>query len=116
MGDWIKLCYDKPINKTINNIINNKNEFILVEINDDNIIFDRFMIQEDLSKGQRIRKFTININGNNMIENTAVGQKKIVFLKSNMTSPAKIQFIANDFVGQQAYITSFAVFAPCSKQ
>merc|ERR1712154_375552 len=59
-GEWINNCYGTPLKQT-NGTIMNQNDTLSLDV--DNGSFDRIMLREDLSKGQRIRQFSVVIGG-----------------------------------------------------
>ena len=51
-----------------------------MNISDENVIFDRFMIQEDSLDGQRVRSFEILVNIKKMVSTIVIGHKRIIIL------------------------------------
>ena len=47
--------------------MNNNNNKLILQINDDNVLFDRVMIQENLMDGQKVRNFDILVNDKTII-------------------------------------------------
>ena len=109
-GDWIRNCYGTPLKETNGSITSEGGK---LSLSVDNGSFDRVMIREDLSKGQRIREFAIIINGVVDTNSTSIGNKRIVLLKKEYPSGQTVEFVANSFVGDQAYITQFGVYKTC---
>eukprot|EP01084_Bolivina_argentea_P173936 301291_1 len=111
-GDWIYNCYGNAL-YTINGTITNQNGSLKIGVNGKDV-FDRFMIKENISQGQRVRKFSILIDGKNVYSSTSVGNKRIVVLSKVYSSVQTVEFVAEQFVGSEAYIAQFSVFANCS--
>ena len=109
-GDWINNCYGQSLKET-NGTIMSQNGTLSLDV--DNGSFDRIMVREDLSKGQRIRQFSIVVNGKVDSLSTSIGNKRIMMLSKEYPSGSTVEFVATSFVGDQAYITKFAVFKTC---
>ena len=116
-GDWIRACYGagSALNATTQRVISVKGGGVALEVGSGGLVFDRVLVQEDLSQGQRVRAFRITVDGDAVYESTSVGHKRIALLKRNVSAPATVEFVADDFVGDQVYVANFAVYAPCER-
>jgi len=85
---------------------------------------DRVMLQEDLSKGQRIRAYNVEIKVNgsspwiNFSSGTSVGHKRIDIIESGtaltLGPGAALRLVILGFVGgHPPVIRNFAAFSPC---
>eukprot|EP01084_Bolivina_argentea_P302503 522137_1 len=109
-GDWIRNCYGNTLNNT-NGVITNINGVLELEVSKQ---FDRIMIQENLMNGQRVREFSVMIDGEGVYNGSSVGHKKIVVLKQVYNKVnTKVQLVLKQFVGGNVDVINFAVFAPC---
>jgi len=108
-GNWIKNCYGSPVGSTHGNGTTVTLELITpTEI-------DRVMIQEDLTQGQRIRQFTVQVMNaakNWQVFGSAhsVGNKRIMLGKKVVTN--KLQLVIQNSVGNPIVI-NFSTFKPC---
>ena len=91
LGNEVKKRYSNPIAKT-----SGKGNIIELKL-DSEISFNSIMSQEDISKGQRIREYTIEyLKGNDWIElkhGWTIGHKKIDHCATSKTSALRIRVL-----------------------
>eukprot|EP00005_Dracoamoeba_jomungandri_P006210 CAMPEP_0174252980 /NCGR_PEP_ID=MMETSP0439-20130205/2375_1 /TAXON_ID=0 /ORGANISM="Stereomyxa ramosa, Strain Chinc5" /LENGTH=414 /DNA_ID=CAMNT_0015333753 /DNA_START=174 /DNA_END=1418 /DNA_ORIENTATION=- len=80
-GEWIQSCYGKSLAST------SANAFEVVLNFSQSTKVDRLMMQEDESKGQLVRQYSIYDHNSNLIANgTSIGHKRIQLLSNNITT------------------------------
>ena len=113
-GDWIRNCYDNPLNSTKGVVGGGKDAVLELMVSKE---FDRVMIQENLLQGQRVRSYSVMVDNVKVYEGQGVGHKKIVLLeKSYNNANTKVELQLTEFVGDNVDIINFSVYKPCSSQ
>ncbi len=106
-GSWIAARYSTAVSDT-----SGKSAELITQPSAPALV-DRIMIQEDLRKGQRVRRFALDIMVNDawqeIATGTSIGHKRIIKLPPTTIQSARLRIL--DSVGQPA-IRRFAVFAP----
>lgn len=106
-GSWITARYSTAVSDT-----SGKSAELITQPSAPALI-DRIMVQEDLRKGQRIRRFAIDIMVNDawseIATGTSIGHKRIIKIPPVTIQSARLRILES--VGQPA-IRRFAVFAP----
>jgi hypothetical protein len=82
------------------------------------VLFDRVQLQEDTISGQRIRNYTVTVDGAAVATGEAVGTKQILLLGSNQTAITGGSSVVLSVHQASAppVLKQFAVFAPCPTQ
>ena len=126
LGDWIKGCYGNPV--PVSFVKNNAFEYTIHFKAP--VTIDRAMLQEDLSKGQIVRKYNIEYkttsldNNNNAAQKknvytvfsngTSIGNKRIDLFRTNITNVYEMKLtILETLDGLRPHIKTFAAFEPC---
>lgn len=127
LGDWIRGCYGDPIASTTRR--SPSSDPLTLELSggpptNTTVYFDRIMIQEDLSLGQRIRSYKVEYrlwSSNNWVSfssGTSVGNKRIDVAAAQVPiqlgGGAALRLVITGDVAP-AVISNFAVFAPCTR-
>lgn len=121
-GDWIRTCYGNPIASTSRLTPPPGGASPPLELTvPSGASVDRVMIQEDLSKGQRIRSYVVQYRGaantawRNFSIGTSVGHKRIDVAPAAVTlrGPGAAFRLVIVGVAAPAVLSNFAVFAPC---
>jgi alpha-L-fucosidase len=124
LGDWIRTCYVTGMKyKTSGTCVRGKDCILEIDIpsvhmeGTSAITIDRSMVQENLSQGQRVRSFKVDLVTSSgavvpLGSGHSVGNKRINVGKP-VDGVTKAQLTVLDFKGDSIDITNFAVFAPC---
>jgi len=110
LGNWIRSCYNYPLDSKSGNTTQ-----LMLSI-PDNITIDRIMIQENLTYGQRIRQYIVEVsydstNWSLFSSGTSVGNKKIDIGKAMNTQYLRLTVTGYTDIPS---ISKFAVFMPCA--
>eukprot|EP00730_Choanoeca_flexa_P013674 TRINITY_DN5578_c0_g1_i1.p1 TRINITY_DN5578_c0_g1~~TRINITY_DN5578_c0_g1_i1.p1 ORF type:complete len:595 (+),score=124.83 TRINITY_DN5578_c0_g1_i1:96-1880(+) len=70
-GDWIRSCYGQPLARTSGNWTKFTLSF------EKPVGVDRIHVMEDLTYGQRVRQFTVSVNGDVALQGSSIGNKYI---------------------------------------
>jgi len=128
LGDWVRQCYGSPLK-----ILMNQQGYEFVMKLSEGMHFDRFLLQEDLAFGQRVRKYTIEMrkhDGDDPSPNgwiplvfkdndtQAIGQKRILLLKEdgirvNGMGIVELRLRILKAEGGVPQIKTFGVYKPC---
>lgn len=107
LGSWIAARYSTAVSDT-----SGKSSELITQPSAPALV-DRIMIQEDLRKGQRVRRYALDIMVNDSWQEistgTSIGHKRIIKIPPTTIQSARLRIL--DSVGQHA-IRRFAVFAP----
>ena len=114
LGDWIRTCYARPLRETRHMTCSKQGCTFSLPV--EGAVFDRAVIREDLSKGQRVLSYVIEAKTSSgwkaLSSGQSLGNKRIdIFPEVEGTTELRLRI--NAFHGRVAYITSFAVFARC---
>ena len=113
-GDWIRSCYDAPVNATA--AFNATTVSLKIPAG---AAVDRVVVQEDLAKGQRVRSYVVDATADGgetwaqVSNGTAVGHKRIDVLAAPLQGAAvELRLTITKAVGD-VDVVQFAAFAPC---
>ncbi|ETO30715.1 hypothetical protein RFI_06405 [Reticulomyxa filosa] len=115
LGDTIRNCYSTPIastNAILNGTANTTLQLSLPLHTYD--VLDRVIVQEDIQYGQRVRHFSIEVDGQGVANWTSVGHKKILLFEKVFTDVTSVALVIDQFVGDAVFISNFAAFKPCA--
>ncbi|KAL3905262.1 MAG: hypothetical protein SGARI_004552, partial [Bacillariaceae sp.] len=124
LGNWVKECYGNPI-ASIRNVSGGYTYQLAVPRGS---YFDRVMIEEDVSRGQRIRNYTLSISVKDesvahaivlLSNGTSVGRKRIhIFDQGRLWASAADTILTLEISEAIAppQIKLFGVYAPCYPQ
>ena len=114
-GDWIRSCYDAPVNATAAPNATT----VSLKIPAGRAV-DRIVVQEDLAKGQRVRSYVVDATADGgktwaqVSNGTAVGHKRIdVFAAPLQGAAVELRLTITKAVGD-VDVVQFAAFAPCA--
>eukprot|EP01006_Ploeotia_vitrea_P002455 TRINITY_DN107596_c0_g1_i1.p1 TRINITY_DN107596_c0_g1~~TRINITY_DN107596_c0_g1_i1.p1 ORF type:complete len:454 (+),score=28.95 TRINITY_DN107596_c0_g1_i1:29-1390(+) len=112
LGDWIRECYGKPLASTSGHA-----DALVLHLNTPTLV-DRFMIQENQAHGQRIREYKVeySVDGkawHSLGSGSSVGNKRIQLVPPTKVVAVQLS-IAQASPQAPAFISNFAVFAPCA--
>lgn len=112
-GDWIHSCYDKPVAETSVN-----GTSVELAMPPGSPAVDRIILQEDLTKGQRVRGYRVEyiVGGKwtTFSSGHSIGNKRIDLGEWISGSWTKFRLVITDLVGTDGpYITKFAVYTQC---
>jgi alpha-L-fucosidase len=117
LGSWIRGCYSTPLARTAW-ALSNSLELTVVSPSDSTAdAIDRIVIQEDISRGQRITAYTVDaeVDGKWVLgwaSGTAVGHKRIQVSQSGPKTITRLRLNVSAGVELPANI-SLAAFKPC---
>ena len=113
-GAWIRGCYGTPVAAAGWAL----GSSVVLEVPGGGVEIDRVAVMEDISRGQRITEYTVEVQGRKggdwlpFSVGTAVGHKRIDVVAPGGAAVA-VRVTISDGVELPANI-SLAVFAPCS--
>lgn len=84
-GNWIRACYGgpAPLSAPFNGTVG-------VIASSSGAVIDRILLGEDLALGQRVRAFTVEIDGVQVFAAKSIGNKRIVVLAKNYTVASNV--------------------------
>ena len=114
LGDWIRSCYGQPLREVKHMTCSKEGCVLPLQVQGE--AFDRAVVREDLSKGQRVLSYVIEAKTESgwtaLSSGQSIGNKRIdIFPQVQSTTELRLRI--NSFHGKAAYITSFAVYARC---
>jgi alpha-L-fucosidase len=107
LGDWIRTCYGSPVSSATD-LAGPDYRLTIAP----NVTFDRFILREDQSLGQRIRQYSISVDGRVVGTGTSIGNKRIHLLESPLIGPAMVTLSVNG-VQPILALRQFSAFSPC---
>merc|ERR1712079_593901 len=75
-GDWLRGCYSVPIVSS-----NGPGTTLKLKV-PGNAQIDRVVIEEDLIAGERLRAYTVTVDGQNIASGSSIGHKRIAMLST----------------------------------
>jgi alpha-L-fucosidase len=115
LGDWVRSCYGQPLA-----VLSGAGSDLVLPLPPGQTL-DRIQLMEDITLGERVRRYTIQLEvGGDMtssvvlVKGTAIGRKRIHLLESPITIVGTIQMrlVIHESVAEPQ-IQYFAIFAPC---
>ena len=117
LGDWVRACYGSPLAMT-----SGVGDSYTLRLHPGDT-FDRLQLREDITIGQRVRKFTVEHSSSSsssshwttLASGEAVGNKAILLLNTTITVTGArdlLRLTVTEYAATPA-IKQFAVFAPC---
>ena len=106
LGSWIQSCYGTPLAAA-------ELGSLVIHVNSEASTFDRLVIMEDQSFGERIQSYNISVNGKVVGSGSAVGNKRIHVLGSVIKGPATVSLELGGILPILP-LKKFAVYSPCA--
>eukprot|EP00041_Stephanoeca_diplocostata_P039734 m.1637621 g.1637621 ORF g.1637621 m.1637621 type:complete len:471 (+) comp25984_c0_seq1:180-1592(+) len=115
-GNWIRACYDKAVGASSWQLTNS----VVLDLGKEGATIDRVIVQEDLSRGQRITGYTVEVlapkssTWETFTTGSSVGHKHIS-IADHSSTVAQIRLNVTGGVALPANV-SISAFAPCPRQ
>ena len=102
LGSWVRNCFGSPIARS------REGGELYIPAGD---MFDRFILMEDQSLGERISSYSILVNGTVVGSGSAVGHKRIHVLPAPMNGPANVTLKLGGIL--PIMLRDFSAYRPC---
>ena len=118
LGDWVRSCYGSPVGESTDPApgsgVAGAGWTYQLTVPEGGV-FDRVQLQEDTVSGQRVRNYTVAVDGVTVAAGQAVGTKRILLLAANHTAivgGSKVVLSVHQ-ASAPPVLKQFAAFAPC---
>jgi alpha-L-fucosidase len=115
LGNWVRTCYGSPVAETTVAVPTLPTDpwvyALKVPVG---AVFDRVQLREDTVVGQRVRNYTVAVNGMTVATGQSIGIKRIFLLGANFTGTASsvVELRVHSAIAPPV-LAQFAAFAPC---
>ena len=112
-GDWIRSCYDSPYDATISGPVLLNGTYNYDIMFEKSVPIDRMSLREDITRGQRVRSFSLlsgTVNSTEITNGTSIGNRRIK-LFGNTIRAQELKLSVSAVSAPK--LSQIAFFAPC---